>query len=496
MRHIVTKGLVLDEPLIFEISSVGRKGVEPRAFDVPEVDGAGLIPAGLLRGADDAMAGLPEVSEIDAVRHYTRLSQWNFGVDTGFYPLGSCTMKYNPKINEDAARLEGLAAIHPYQPEELSQGALQLIYDLEGYLAEISGMDGITLQPSAGAQGELTGLMMIAAYFKAKGKARHKIIIPDTAHGTNPASSALAGFKVVPIKSEGAGVVTLDAVKAVMDDDTAALMLTNPNTIGIFERNIAEIAAYVHKKGGLIYCDGANLNALMGIMKLGDMGVDVVQFNLHKTFSTPHGGGGPGSGPVGVSKALIPFLPGPRIKKTGKKYRFVYDNPKSIGRVKAFYGNFGVMVKAYAYIRRMGADGIRKAALTAILNANYIKESLKGTFHLPYDQPCMHECVFSDKFQSAYGVSTMDMAKRLIDFGYHPPTVYFPLVVHGAIMIEPTETETKATLDGFIETMKEIAQEAATNPDILKNAPLNTKVQRVDEVRAAREPVLRWRQGA
>jgi len=496
MRHTVTKGLVLDEPLIFEVSSAGRKGVEPAAYDVPAVYAAKVIPAALLRGANDAMGGFPEVSEIDTVRHYTRLSQWNFGVDTGFYPLGSCTMKYNPKINEDAARLEGFSAIHPYQPEELSQGAMQLIYELEGYLAEISGMSAITLQPSAGAQGELTGLLMIAAYFKAKGRPRHKIIIPDTAHGTNPASSALAGFKVVPIKSEGAGVVTLEAVKAVMDDDTAALMLTNPNTIGIFERNIREIAAYVHKKGGFIYCDGANLNAIMGIMKLGEMGVDVVQFNLHKTFSTPHGGGGPGSGPVGVGKALVPFLPGPRIKKSGKKYKFVSDNPKSIGRVKAFYGNFGVMVKAYAYIRRMGADGIRKAALTAILNANYIKESLKGTFHLPYDQPCMHECVFSDKVQSAYGVTTMDMAKRLIDYGYHPPTVYFPLVVHGAIMIEPTETETKATLDGFIETMKEIAEEARTNPDILKNAPANTKVQRVDETRAAREPVLRWRPGA
>lgn len=495
MKSNTVKGISLDEPLIFEVSADGRKGVLPSAYDVPVADVSKCVPHALRRPEDDAICGFPEVSEIDTVRHYTRLSQWNFGVDTGFYPLGSCTMKYNPKINEDAARLDGFAHLHPYQPEELSQGALQLMYELEGSLAEISGMDGVTLQPSAGAQGELTGLLMIAAYFKAKGRPRHKIIIPDTAHGTNPASSVLAGFKVVPIKSAGMGVITVDAVKEVMDDDTAALMLTNPNTIGLFERNIKEIAALVHKKGGLIYCDGANLNAVMGIMKLGEMGVDVVQFNLHKTFSTPHGGGGPGSGPVGVKKPLSPFLPSPRIKKTGKKYKFVYDNPQSIGRVKAFYGNFGVMVKAYAYIRRMGADGIKKAATTAILNANYIKESLKGTFHLPYDQPCMHECVFSDKIQSAYGVSTMDMAKRLIDYGYHPPTVYFPLVVHGSIMIEPTETETKATLDGFIETMKQIAEEARTNPELLKNSPVNTKVERVDEVRAAREPILRWRQG-
>ncbi|MBI5562769.1 MAG: aminomethyl-transferring glycine dehydrogenase subunit GcvPB [Deltaproteobacteria bacterium] len=493
MPSNVHRGFSLNEPLIFETASEGRKGVEPAAFDVPAADASKSIPAGLLRSGNDALGGFPEVSEIDVVRHYTRLSQWNFGVDTGFYPLGSCTMKYNPKINESAAALEGFAHLHPYQPEELTQGALQLMYELEGYLAEISGMDGVTLQPSAGAQGELAGLLMIAAYFKAKGRPRHKIIIPDTAHGTNPASSALAGFKVVPVKSEGRGVVTAEAIAAIMDDDTAALMLTNPNTIGLFERNIKEIAKAVHKKGGIIYCDGANMNAIMGIMKLGELGVDVVQFNLHKTFSTPHGGGGPGSGPVGVKKALVPFLPRARIKKAGKRYRLVYDNPKSIGRVKAFYGNFGVMVKAYSYIRRMGAEGIRKAAVTAVLNANYIKESLKGTFHLPYDQPCMHECVFSDKTLTQYGVSTMDVAKRLIDYGYHPPTVYFPLVVHGSIMIEPTETETKATLDVFIETMKQIAEEAKTTPDLLHNAPSNTKVGRVDETRAAREPVLRWR---
>ena len=340
MKANGTKGLLMEEPLIFEKSSKGRTGVEPAAFDVPEANIKALIPERFLRDGNDGFGGFPEVSEIYTVRHYTRLSQWNFGVDTGFYPLGSCTMKYNPKVNEDIASFPGYSMIHPYEPEELTQGALQLMYELEGYLSEISGMDAVTLQPSAGAHGELCGLLMIAAYFKEKGAPRKKIIIPDTAHGTNPASSRLAGFTVVPVKSEGKGVLTAEAIAEVMDSDTAALMLTNPNTIGLFERNIKEIAAVVHKKGGLVYCDGANLNAIMGLMKLGDMGVDVVQFNLHKTFSTPHGGGGPGSGPVGVKKALAPFLPVPRIKKSRNRYALQYDLPKSIGRMKAFYGNF------------------------------------------------------------------------------------------------------------------------------------------------------------
>lgn len=485
-----TKGLIMEEALIFEKSSEGRTGVGPASFDVPEAKAEGLIPSKLLRSD---IEGFPEAAEIDIVRHYTRLSQWNFGVDTGFYPLGSCTMKYNPKVNEDLARLPGFTQIHPYQPEELTQGALKLMYELEGYLAEISGMDAVTLQPSAGAHGELCGLLMIAAYFRDKKKPRKKIIIPDTAHGTNPASSHLAGFKVVPVKSEGKGVLSAEAVREAMDEDTAAVMLTNPNTIGLFERNIKEIADIVHGKGGFLYCDGANLNAVMGIMKLGDMGVDVVQFNLHKTFSTPHGGGGPGSGPVGVVNTLEPFLPKPRIKKTGEKYKLDHKRPKSIGRLKAFYGNFSIMVRAYSYIRRMGAEGLKKASETAILNANYIKEKLKGTYALAFDQPCMHECVFSDKLQLGNGVSTMDIAKRLIDYGYHPPTVYFPLVVPGAIMIEPTETETIETLDKFIDVMKKIAEEAKTNPELLKNAPANTKVQRVDETRAAREPIIRWK---
>ncbi|MBI1912373.1 MAG: aminomethyl-transferring glycine dehydrogenase subunit GcvPB [Deltaproteobacteria bacterium] len=480
----------MEEGLIFEKSSKGRTGVEPASFDVPEASAEALIPKNLLR---DDIEGFPDVAEIDAVRHYTRLSQWNFGVDTGFYPLGSCTMKYNPKVNEDMARLPGLSMLHPYQPEELSQGALKLMYELEGFLAEISGMDAITLQPSAGAHGELCGLLLISDYFKSKGKPRTKIIIPDTAHGTNPASSHLAGFKVVPVKSEGKGVLSVEAVKAIMDTDTAALMLTNPNTIGLFESNIKEIAEIVHKKGGFVYCDGANLNAIMGIMKLGDLGVDVVQFNLHKTFSTPHGGGGPGSGPVGVRKALEPFLPIPRIKKAGKKFKLDYNRPKSIGRMKSFYGNFSIMVRAYTYIRRMGGEGLKRASEAAILNANYIKEKLKDSYALAYDQPCMHECVFSDRLQLGSGVATMDIAKRLIDYGYHPPTVYFPLVVPGAIMIEPTETETLETLDKFIEVMKLIADEAKATPQVLKDAPTKTKVQRVDEVRAAREPILRWK---
>ncbi len=490
MKANGTKGLHLDEALIFERSCEGRIGVAPSRFDVPACDAEKSIPRKYLR---DDMGGFPEVAEIDVVRHYTRLSQWNFGVDSGLYPLGSCTMKYNPKINEEIAALPGFSRLHPYQGEELSQGALELMFQLEEYLCEITGMDAVTLQPSAGAQGELCGLLMMAAFFKDRGKPRTKIIIPDTAHGTNPASSHLAGFKVVPVKSEGRGALTANAVKDVMDADTAGVMLTNPNTLGLFEADIKEIADVVHKKGGFLYCDGANMNALMGIVRLGDLGVDVVQLNLHKTFSTPHGGGGPGSGPVAVRKTLEPYLPVPRVRKRGKKYSFDFKRPRSIGRLKAFYGNFAIMVRAYSYIRRMGPEGLKRAAEAAILNANYIKERLKGTFDLPFDRPCMHECVFSDKVQQPNGVSTMDIAKRLIDYGYHPPTVYFPLVVPGAIMIEPTETETLETLDRFIEAMKNIADEARNAPELLKNAPANTRVGRVDETKAAREPVLRWK---
>ncbi|MBI3399675.1 MAG: aminomethyl-transferring glycine dehydrogenase subunit GcvPB [Deltaproteobacteria bacterium] len=480
----------MKEPLIFEKSADKRKGVSIPKSDCPELNPQAVIPKDFLR---DDIKGFPEVSEIDAVRHFTRLSQRNFGVDSGFYPLGSCTMKYNPKINEDTARLAGFSKAHPYQSDELSQGALQLMYELEGFLCEISGMDAVTLQPAAGAHGELCGMLAIAAYFKEKGKPRKKVIIPDTAHGTNPASSHLAGFSVVPIKEENGGVITPDSVAAVMNEDTAALMLTNPNTLGLFERNIKEIADIVHKKGGFIYCDGANLNALMGIAKLGDMGVDVIQFNLHKTFSTPHGGGGPGSGPVGVKNPLEPFLPKPRIIKKGKRFNLDYNRPKSIGRLKAFYGNFAIMVRAYSYIRAMGPDGLKKASEMAVLNANYIKEKLKGRYHLAYNQTCMHECVFSDKLQSEKDVHILDIAKRLMDYGFHPPTIYFPLIVSGALMIEPTETETKETLDGFIDAMLKIADEAQENPALVKNAPHTTRLGRLDETRAARNPVLRWK---
>ena len=456
-----------------------------------------------------------------------RISQWNYGVDTGMYPLGSCTMKYNPKVNEDIARLPGFARTHPYQPEGLSQGALQLMYELERYLAEISGMDSVTLQPAAGAQGELCGMLMMAAYFSKTGKPRRKVIIPDTAHGTNPASVTLAGLTAVPVKTGHEGILTPDAVMAVMDEDTAGIMITNPNTLGLFERHIKEISDIVHKKGGFVYCDGANMNALLGIARLGDMGVDVVHMNLHKTFSTPHGGGGPGAGPVGVKKELEPFLPIPRIVKKninpvtfphphptpplegeGSKeaplpqgedegeggssciYKFIYDSPDSIGRLRAFYGNFGVLVRAYAYIRAMGPEGLRKAGEMAVLNANYVKEGLKSHYHLPYNQPCMHECVFSDKLQLEKGFNTLDIAKRLMDYGFHPPTVYFPLVVHDAIMIEPTESEDKAGLDGFIDAMKRIAEE---EPELVRSAPHKTRVGRLDEAKAARKPVLRWR---
>ncbi|VAV83662.1 Glycine dehydrogenase [decarboxylating] (glycine cleavage system P2 protein) [hydrothermal vent metagenome] len=477
------------EPLIFERSSAGRVGVEPPSFDVPDIDDASL-PEGLLRSD---IEGFPEIGEPETVRHFTRLSQLNFGVDTGFYPLGSCTMKYNPKINETTAAIPGFAGLHPYQDESLSQGALELISELEEYLVEITGMDAVTLQPAAGAQGELCGMLMIADYFKGKGENRKKVLIPDTAHGTNPATCHLAGFEVVRVQTGPEGVITPGCIEGLMDDGVAALMLTNPNTLGLFEENIKEIADIIHAKGGIVYCDGANLNAVMGLMKLGDMGIDVVQLNLHKTFSTPHGGGGPGSGPLAVKKILEPYLPVPRVVKEGDTYSLDYNKEKSIGRLKAFYGHFSVMVRAYTYIRRMGPEGLRSVSELAILNANYIKERLREDFHLPYDRTCMHECVLSDKFQNEHDVTTLDMAKRLIDYGYHPPTIYFPLIVHGAMMIEPTETEDLLTIDSFIDAMKSIAKEARETPQLVKGAPYSTKTSRVDETRAARTPVLRWR---
>ncbi len=445
------------------------------------------LPAELCR---EEITGFPELSEVDVVRHFTRLSTWNYGVDSGFYPLGSCTMKYNPKVNEAVARLPGLSDIHPATPAHLAQGILELMYHLQLALAEVSGFARVTLQPAAGAHGELAGMLVIRAWHEARGSKRSKVLIPDTAHGTNPATAALAGYDVVPIASEG--VLTLEEVEAHMDDDVAALMVTNPNTLGLFETNIEEICKLVHERGGLVYCDGANLNALMGIARPGDMGIDVMHFNLHKTFSTPHGGGGPGAGPVGVTEELIPYLPGPGVEKVDDEYRFESDNPDSIGRLLAFHGNVGIMVRAFAYIRSMGGEGLKHASEMAVLNANYIRARLEGVYDLPYKRRSLHEVIFSDKDLEG-GCHTLDVAKRLIDYGYHPPTIYFPLVVKGAIMIEPTETESQEILDEFCDAMIAIAEEAKENPELLLQAPVHSRVRRLDETTAARKPKLIWR---
>jgi glycine dehydrogenase subunit 2 len=474
-------GLVLNEPFLWEKGKRGRCGMSLPRPDVPHApldeEFIGEIP------------DLPGLSEVDVVRHYTRLSQWNYGVDSGMYPLGSCTMKYNPKINEQMAMLNGFAEAHPLLPARLAQGALRLMHELEQFLAEITGLDAVSLQPAAGAQGELTGMLMIFAYHRSKGVRRHKIVVPDTAHGTNPASAALCGFSPVHVQSGPQGILTAEAIAEVMDDDTAGIMVTNPNTLGLFEEHIREIADIVHSRGGLVYCDGANMNALMGKGHLGKMGVDILHLNLHKTFSTPHGGGGPGAGPVCVRNYLERFLPVPRIAHEGDGYALRYDFPDSIGRLHSFYGSFGIMVRACSYILSMGPL-LERATELAVLNANYIKESLKGALHLAYDRPCMHECVFSDKLQHDSKVTTLDMAKRLIDYGFHPPTVYFPLVVSGAIMIEPTETESKEEIDLFIEAFKSIVREVDESPEKLKAAPTRAKVRRLDETHAARHPCL------
>ncbi len=479
------------DKLIFEISKEGRFAYSLPKCDVDEVSIDDLIPKDLLSGRN---LDLPEVSEIDVVRHYTLLSNKNYGVDTGFYPLGSCTMKYNPKINEDMAELSGLANIHPNQPENTVQGALRLMYELDGMLSEIAGMAKMTLQPAAGAHGELTGLMIIKAYHeKNKDYKRTKIIVPDSAHGTNPATAAVAGFDIVEVKSDKMGAVDIDSLKSVLSDEIAGLMLTNPSTLGLFESNIKIIADLVHEAGGLLYYDGANMNAIMGITRPGDMGFDVMHYNLHKTFSTPHGGGGPGSGPVGVKKELLEFLPVPTVEKKGDQYYFDYDKPNSIGKIKSFFGHFDVMIKAYAYILSMGAKGLKEASQKAVLNANYMMNKLKEKYNLPIEQICMHEFVLGGLKDNANDIATLDIAKRLLDYGYHPPTVYFPLIVDNAIMIEPTETESLETLDGFIEAMNKIAKEAKENPSILKGAPHNTPVRRIDEVKAARELILKWK---
>jgi glycine dehydrogenase subunit 2 len=475
-------GLILNEPLLWEKGQPGRRG-----FSLPsrDVEVAPLEESLLSPGTD-----FPDLSEVDVVRHFTRLSTWNFGVDTGTYPLGSCTMKYNPKINDKHAALPGFAAAHPLLPRGISQGLLRLMIELERFLAEITGMDAVTLQPAAGAQGELTGMLIMHAYHKSKGRKPSRILVPDTAHGTNPASAALCGYRPIPVASNDHGVLSVDSVAEVMDEDTAGIMITNPNTLGLFEENLKEIVDLVHARGGLVYGDGANMNAVLGMMDVGCTGLDVLHLNLHKTFSTPHGGGGPGAGPVCVMKHLEPFLPVPRPIETEGAYALSYDFPQSIGKVHAFYGNVGVMIRAYSYIRSMGGENLKKASRLAVLNANYVKERLKGTFHLPYDRPCMHECVFTDKHQAGAKVTTLDMAKRLMDYGFHPPTVYFPLVVNGAIMIEPTETESRQDLDLLIDSLIAVAAEAQETPDLLRQAPSKPKMRRLDETGAARKPCL------
>ncbi|NLT21089.1 MAG: aminomethyl-transferring glycine dehydrogenase subunit GcvPB [Syntrophomonadaceae bacterium] len=458
--------------------------------DIPLPELSETIPAQFLRNESIA---LPELSEVEAVRHFTELSTRAYGVDSGFYPLGSCTMKYNPKINEWAARLPGFAGLHPYQSEDTVQGALQLYYEMQEMLAEIVGMDAFSLQPAAGAHGEMTGIMMIKAYHQyRKDYKRTKIMVPDSAHGTNPATANVIGYEVIEIKSNERGLVDLEDLRTKMNDEVAGLMLTNPNTLGLFEEDIQEIAAIVHDGGGLLYYDGANLNGILGVARPGDMGFDVVHVNLHKTFSTPHGGGGPGSGPVGVKSTLIDFLPKPVVVKKGDTYGFNYNLPLSIGKVKNFYGNFGVIIKAYTYIKSLGAEGLKEAGQHAVLNANYLRHQLRDDFNIPIDRLCKHEFVLNSKKQSDYGVTTLDIAKRLIDYGYHPPTIYFPLIINEAMMIEPTETESKERLDEFVDVMKAIARESAQETEKVLNAPQNAVIKRVDEVTAARKPIVKW----
>ncbi len=479
------------DKMIFDLSVEGRRAYSLPALDVPEKNLADIIPADHLRSES---LDFPELFELDIIRHYTNLSNKNFGVDTGFYPLGSCTMKYNRKINEQMARLEGFANLHPLQDESTVQGALRLMYELDKSLCEITGMDKMTLNPAAGAHGEFTGINMIKAYHEHRGDfKRDKVIVPDSAHGTNPATAVMAGCSVIEVKSGKDGLVDIESLKEVVGDDTCALMLTNPNTVGLFEGHIQELTSIVHEAGGLVYYDGANANAIMGHARPGDMGFDVVHLNIHKTFTTPHGGGGPGCGPVGVKKILEPFLPKPTVEKKDDRYYLEYDIPNSMGRVKDFQGHFGIMVRAYTYILMMGADGLKEASTMAVLNANYIKEMLKDDYKLAYDAVCKHEVIFAGLKDNADGaVRTLDVAKRLLDMGFHPPTVYFPLIVPEALMIEPTETESKETLDEFIAAMKQIAKEARENPTELQNAPLTTLVRRPDETLAARNPILKY----
>ncbi len=488
--YAVMRPGALPEPLIFERGARGRTGA---TFDAAAAGGPAseeVLPPALRR--EDDLAGLPEVSELDVVRHFTRLSQWNLSAATTFYPLGSCTMKYNPLVNEAVARLTGFADLHPLLPASWTQGAMELMARLADFLREVSGLPGVTLQPAAGAHGELTGMKMIRAYHVDRGDPRRRVLIPASAHGTNPASAALCGYGVTEVPANREGMLDVATVRGLLGADVAALMVTNPNTLGVFERDIAAIGEAVHAAGALLYCDGANMNALLGVAKPGDMGADVLQFNLHKTFSTPHGGGGPGAGPVAVSERLEPYLPTPRLVRDASGWRWSSDFPKAIGRVRSFHGNFGMLVRAYCYMRALGGDGLTDVTEKAVLNANYVRARLQGTYPLAFATPSLHECVFSDRDLEPTGVHTLDVAKRLLDYGFYAPTIYFPLVVPGAIMIEPTETESQQTLDEFVAALEAIAAEARRDPEMVKGAPHATFVARLDETRAARRPVLRW----
>jgi len=480
----------LNERLLFEEGSAGRRGFDLPALDVPSKDISEVIDSSLLR---NGIPGMPELSEVDVIRHFTRLSTWNYHIDLGLYPLGSCTMKYNPKINERMARLDGFMLAHPLLPAELIQGALEVQKTLEQCLAEISGMDAVSLQPAAGAHGEMTGILLIRAWHESRGNPRKKILIPDSAHGTNPASATISGYVVENVPSNKRGTVDLDHLRKMVSEDVAAIMITNPNTLGVFETEIAEITELMHSRGALVYMDGANLNALMGITRPGDFGVDVLHINLHKTFTTPHGGGGPGSGPVAVKRILEPFLPYPVVGRKSEGYFFDYDRPQSIGKIKAYNGQFGMHVRALCYILANGPEGLKQVSEVAVLNANYIRAKLKEAYALAYESPSLHEVVFSDRIQARKDIHVWDIGKRLMDYGFHPPTVHFPLIVLGAIMIEPTETESKQELDAFINAMLAIAKEAEENPELVKSAPHTTRIGRIDEAAAARKPVLRWR---
>jgi glycine dehydrogenase subunit 2 len=489
MKSNGTEGLVLNEPFIFELQDAGACGIDIPEFDIDFCDPGNDLPDDLLR---KDIEGIPDLTEPQVIRHYTRLSTWNYSLDGGFYPLGSCTMKYNPKINEAAAAMPGFANAHPYLPDKLSQGMLQLLFELQNDLTEISGLSTTCLHPAAGSHGELLGMLLIRAYHDDhQDFARTKIIIPDSAHGTNPASAAVAGLEPIEIKSNDKGLIDLSTLESILDENTAGIMITNPNTCGVFENNIIEICEMIHKKGGLVYMDGANMNALVGKVKPGAMGVDVLHFNTHKTFSTPHGGGGPGAGPVSVAKKLEPYLPKPVLEKNGDLIQWKFDIPKSIGQIRSFFGNIGVLVRAYTYIKTLGSLGLRDMTETAVLNANYMKQRLEEHFNIPFaDVPCMHEVLLTENGLEELGITTMDIAKGLIENGFHPPTVYFPLIVQGAMLIEPTETESMQTMDEFIDTMVELK---ATSPEKLHDFPIKTIVGRVDEVLAARKPKLKWR---